>query len=108
MQTIDLAAVQNQTFSTTLDSDFYNIAVYFAAGIMACDITRNNVVIETGMRISAGEFLIPFFCYEGTSGNFMLLTQNDALPDYNQFGTTQTLIYMSADEIATIVGGTAP
>lgn len=108
MQTIDLAPVQNQTLTTTLDGDFYNIGIYLAAGIMACDISKNNVVLQTGMRVLAGEFVIPFFCYQGIGGNFMMLTNNEELPDYTQFGITQTLIYMTAQEIAALVGGTAP
>jgi hypothetical protein len=112
MQTIDLSPVQNQTFTSTLDGDFYDIDIFLAAGIMACNITRNNIVICSGQRIVGGSFLIPFFAYEGSSGNFMLLTtQTDGqfeIPFYTQFGLTQTLVYISWQEIATIVGGTVP
>lgn len=112
VQTIDLQPVQNQTFTTTLDGDFYDMDIFFAAGCMACNIVKNNKAICYGQRIVGGSFLIPFFAYEGTGGNFMLLTNQvdgqSQLPYYTQFGLTQTLIYMTAQEIATAVGGTAP
>ena len=111
-QTIDIQPVQNQTFTTTIDGDFYDIAIFLAAGIMACNINRNNIAICSGQRIVGGSFLIPFFAYEGPSGNFLLLTSKKdgqfELPNYTQFGLTQTLVYMSAQEIATAVGGVVP
>lgn len=107
MQTIDLANVQAQSFTTTLDNDRYDIAVYLAAGIIACDVSRNEVVIVSGGRITGGEFIIPF-SQQGVSGNFILVTQNFELPDFTQFGVSQTFTYMTAAEIALAVGGTTP
>ena len=108
IQTITLANVPNQSFTTTLDNDRYDIAIYQTAGCMSCDVTRNEVAVVTGMRITTGEFFIPFFAYEGTSGNFILVTQGDALPDFTLFNTSQILTYMGASDIALAVGGTAP
>lgn len=111
-QTIDLQPVQNQIFTTTFENDFYVISIFFAAGIMACNIVKNNIVVCNGQRIVGGSFLIPFFAYEGTGGNFIFLTSEKngqlELPYYTQFGLTQTLVYMTAQEIATAVGGTVP
>lgn len=107
MQTIDLANVVSQSFSTVLDNDRYDIAIYVAAGCVACDISRNEIVLVSGFRIINGDFIIPFFL-QGTSGNFILVTQQFELPDVTQFGTTQTFTYMSAAEIAAAVGGTTP
>lgn len=106
--TIDLAAIQNQTFTTTLDNNRYVMKIYQAANIMCCDITCNEVVLVSGGRMMPGEFLIPFFCYSGINGNFLILTQNDDLVDYTQFGITQIFIYQSVEEIAADVGGTVP
>lgn len=108
MQTIALANVSNQNFTTTLDSNRYEIAIYQVGSTMACDIAVNEVSVVTGSRITPGEFLIPFAAYQGVNGNFILVTQNDALPDYTLFGTSQIMTYMSAAEIAAAVGGTVP
>lgn len=107
MQTLDLANVSSQSFSTTLDNDRYVIGIYQTAGCMSCDINRNEVDLVTGYRITSGAFMIPFSS-QGTSGNFILVTQNDDLPDYTQFNTTQILTYLTAAEMAAAVGGTVP
>lgn len=106
MQTIDLSNDLNQAFTTTLDSDFYSIAIYATGGTVACDITRNNVGIVTGKRITGGQFLIPYPAYFIGHGNFMLVTQDDTLPDTTQFGITQTLFYFDPPEMAEVMAGT--
>lgn len=107
MLMLDLSNVSRQSFSTTLDDDRYVISIYVSASCYACDISRNEVDLIDGSRIIQNDFLIPFN-KQGTSGNFMLLTSNFDLPDYTQFNSTQTLIYMSAAEIAAAVGGRVP
>lgn len=103
IQTLALSNVADQTFTTQLDGDRYVIRVFQIPGTMACDLTKNGVVICSGQRITSGSFLIPFFAYEGKGGNFLLLTQAGDLPDYTQFGITQTLVYASyADILAAI------
>jgi len=99
MQTLALAPVPNQEFTTTLDGNLYDIAVYVAAGTMCYDISVNGTPLLTGQRITPGFFLIAYGAYEGQTGNLMLLTNNFALPDYTLFGTSQTLIYMTLAEI---------
>jgi hypothetical protein len=103
MQTLALSAVPNQTFSTTLDSNRYTFAIYQCNGIMCYDITLNEQALISGQRLTNGTFLIPFFTYEGENGNFMLLTNNFQLPDYEQFGLTQTLVYFEYADIAAAI-----
>jgi len=103
MQTLAISAVPNQTFSTTLDDNRYDFGIFQANGVMCCNIAVNEVQILSGQRITNGTFLIPFLDLQGQNGNFLLLTQNEALPDFTQFGSTQTLIYMSYDEILAAV-----
>jgi hypothetical protein len=107
MQTLAIQATQNQTFTTTLDSNLYNFSIYLAGGGMCVDIACNNVQLVSGERILGGEFMIPF-AYQGPNGNFIMLTTNYDLVDFNEFGTTQTLVYLTAAEMATAVGGTTP
>lgn len=106
MQVIALSNDQNQAFTTTLYTDYYQIAIYSIGGTMACDITRNSVVLFTGKRITNGQFLIPYFAYFNGFGNFMLVTQNDELPDNTQFGITQTFYYFDPSEMSEVVAGT--
>lgn len=97
MQIIPLAQTPNQSFSVRLDNVRMTLRVKEARGLMVLDFEREGVAVLSGSAIIAGETLIPYRYLE--SGNFLLLTTGDALPDWREFGLTQTLIYLSAAEI---------
>jgi len=102
MLEIKLAAVPNQEFSTTLNERFYNFRIVSVEGCAAVTISRDDVVLVQGARMVAGTPLLPYPYLE--DGNFVLLTQDGDLPDYEQFGVTQALVYATADEIAALRG----
>jgi len=102
MRTIPLVAIPNQRFTITVDDVRYDIAIKAARGVMVCDIAINGTVIITGARVLAGEMLIPFKYLE--NGNFILLTEGGDLPDYRQFGNTQTLVFFTPAELGAIRG----
>lgn len=97
---INLAAVPNQEFSIQLDGQFYDIHIRDANGSPAATIVRDGVVVVSAARIVAGAPLLPYLYQE--NGNFLLTVTNDALPDWEQFGITQFLVYLTADELATL------
>jgi hypothetical protein len=106
---IPLQAIPNQTLTVTLDQLYYTIYINstnrfndspVSLGCMAITIIRAGVVIVTGQRIVCNYPLISYLYLE--SGNFALLTLNDALPDYTQFGITQSLIYISQADLTTL------
>lgn len=103
MRTINLSTVPSQSLSVRLDDIRFVLRFKEAAGIMAVDITADEEVLLTGCRVLAGEPLIPYRRLE--AGNFVLLTLDGALPDWRQFGNTQTLVYLSAAEIEAIRNG---
>jgi hypothetical protein len=70
---------------------------------MAIDIIRNGTPIISGSRMVPGYPLIPYNYLE--DGNFTMLTEDDAYPDYSQFGISQFLIYASQAEIAALPAG---
>lgn len=102
MQQIDLAMVPNQTFTTTIDNNRYEIGIFVVGNGMACNVTRNEEQIVSGMRIVGGQFLMPYLAGQGENGNFMLVTNNYELPTWTLFGISQQLIYISFDEILAI------
>jgi hypothetical protein len=104
MQQIPLAAIPNQTFTVTLDGNFYALTFKFANGIMTCTIYINDVLVLSNVRVVAGFPIIPYEYLE--NGNFVILTENEEYPDYTQFGITQQLIYASAAELGALRGGT--
>src|SRR5690242_19198724 len=97
MQRLSLQAIPNQNFNIQLDNILYNITIKTGGLFMFVDIIRNGTPIVLGMRAVAGTFLIPYQYLE--SGNFLIITANQEYPDYNQFGTTQYLMYFSPSDL---------
>lgn len=105
MKTLSLEPVANQALSVTIDSRRYEIAVRYAGGIMAVDISRDGTPLVTGERAVAGTPLFPYGYLEGQSGSFTFITPDDELPDYTRFGVDHFLIYASNAELEAIRAG---
>lgn len=95
---VALAAVPNQSFTTQILDRIYDLSLREANGVMSVSITRDEVPLVTNMRATAGTPLLPYLYQE--SGNFLIVTEADALPYYDQFGVTQFLVYLTAEELA--------
>lgn len=89
---IAIEPMPNQSFSITLDGSFYDITIKESNGVMSCSIVRDNILIQSNARISAGYLLIPYKYQE--NGNFFIITENDDYPYYTEFGNTQFLMYI--------------
>lgn len=100
MQEIPLSSEPNQSFTLRLDGTRYGLTLKEANGCMVADVEIDGVVVLTGQRIVAGTPIIPYRYIQ--VGNFVLLTTDDALPDYREFGSTQSLIYASPVELAAL------
>lgn len=101
-QIIELRQIKSQRASIRLDENLYEFRVYSVQGGMAFDMIRDEVLILSGFRLVSGTPLIPYQHLE--SGNFMMIIPDNELPDYNQFGITQNLIYFSDSELVAIRG----
>ncbi len=97
MQAIPIQAIPNQSFSIVLDNNQWGFDLRATNGVTSVSLTLNNIVVIENMRAVANSVIIPSRYEE--SGNFLFLTQNFALPDYTQFGTTQLLVYITAAEL---------
>jgi hypothetical protein len=106
MQTIPIQPIPNQAFSIVLNNNQWDFIIKACNGIMAVSLTLNNVIIIENIRVVANQIIIPYQYLE--SGNFLFLTQNSELPNYTQFGITQTLIYLTAEELANLRTPIAP
>lgn len=96
MRNIPIAAEPNQEFTVRLDDTRYTIRLKEANGVMVADFVLDDVVTLSATRVLAGELLIPYLYM--ARGNFVLLTVGDALPDWREFGASQSLVYMSPEE----------
>jgi hypothetical protein len=94
---IELAPVPNQKVTVQLNDETYEITVRATAGVMSADIKRGDEYIVRGSRIVAGTPIVPYSYL--IEGNFVLNTENEEYPEYSMFGTTQTLLYVTAAEI---------
>ena len=94
----DIQAVPNQTLSMNLEDNRYVLTLRAANGIMAADVTRNETTILQGHRLVANAPVLPYRYLE--AGNFVITSQDDELPDYEKFGLTQQLYYVTIAELA--------
>jgi hypothetical protein len=102
MMVIPLQAAPNQTFAIQLDGSRFVLTIKDAGGVMCADVTRDDVLLVSGLRLVAGTPLLPYPFME--RGNFAFVTEDDELPYYTAFGTTQALVYLTADELAELRG----
>ena len=97
---LPLQAVPNQAFSALLDGLSYRITLNQATGVMVATISIDDEEVISGSRFFADSPLIPYPHLEKGGGNFVMTTEGDALPAFDQFGVTQFLIYVTAAEVA--------
>lgn len=101
MRIIEIDPIPNQAFSVTVDGSRWDFVIKEAVSSMVCDLSRNDEIILSGIRVVAGTPIIPY-SYLRDNGNFLILTENDDIPNWQQFGTNQQLIYASAEELSAI------
>lgn len=103
MQQIPLQAIPNQNFTSTLDSQLYDITLWSDALLnVYATILMNGVEVISSQRCLAGAPLIPYPYLEGEGGNFTFATLNDLNPQTANFGNTDLLWYVSNAELLAI------
>lgn len=98
MQQVPIQALPNQEFTIILGGSTWDFTIRNANGVTVVSILRDSVPVLSNARAVAGAFIIPSIYEE--NGNFFFATANQQLPDYTQFNITQSLIYVTADELA--------
>ncbi len=101
---LELAQVPNQSFSTRLGDNQYDISILETNGCMSVSISRNNVKLLSNVRAVGGTPLIPYRYLE--DGNFAFITQDEEYPYYDKFGITQSLIFVTQAELSELRAGT--
>lgn len=104
MINVPVTNIPNQSLSINLDNIQFDIRIHASQDgqLLFFDISANNEIIVNGQRALPDYPLIPYRYLE--QGNFVMITDNDEYPRYDQLGMTQYLIYASASELATIRG----
>ena len=100
MLNIPLEAIPSQSLSIQLNNEYYDLRLHDCGnGVMTIDISVNDVVIVTGVR------LVPYYPLLASYlelGNFILQTVDYEYPDWTRFGVDQYLIYANQTEIEAI------
>lgn len=93
---IPLRAVPNQRLSFTRGENRWELELKVALSSMICSVWLNDEVVLLGSRVVAGVPLIPYprFFEEG---NFGILTAEDEEPWWEEFETTQQLVFWEND-----------
>lgn len=104
MINLGILPIPNQSLSAVLDGIRYEVTLKETGGVMSASILKDDVLVLDNIRIVAGTPFIPYFYLE--SGNFFILTENEDMPDYTKFGSSQSLIYLTMAEIEAINAGT--
>ena len=99
---IEIQPVANQSLILNVENSRYDITLRATDDIMTADVSRNEEVLLQGHRLVAGEPMIPYRYLE--RGNFTITTINDELPDYEKFGLTQLLYYVTIAELVNFRG----
>jgi len=95
---ITLLAVPNQTFSATINGVLWELTVKVARGTMLADVRRDGVDLVLGQRIIAEYPILPYR-HLSHQGNFAILTRDGELPWWEEFGRSQSLIYLEPAEV---------
>jgi hypothetical protein len=106
MQQVPLQQLPNQSLSVLLDGNQWNVLLKTARGTTVASLTLNGTGVLDGARCVAGSFVIPSDYEE--AGNFFFVTQNGDLPVYTEFNVTQSLVYVSASELAALRAPKSP
>ena len=100
---IDLQQIPNQEFIRIVDNVRYRICLRSFHNLTLADVYINDVAVKNGLRCAANEPLIPYkYLTEG--GNFVFVCLNNDYPYYTKFGETQTLVYMTTEEMERVYG----
>jgi hypothetical protein len=99
MDTIDLQAIPNQSVNFVEDGQQYNLSFRAIGDTMYVDIAMNGATIVTAIPCIANEPLIPYQYLEGDGGNFLFVTASGDNPQYDNFGSNDILMYVSAAEL---------
>lgn len=92
---VPLAILPNQSRSFVADSSFWEIHIFQAVSTMYVDIKVNGEELIAAGRCVGGELLLPYdYMWMSSKGNLIFNSE----PDWEKFGITCNLIYLTNAE----------
>ena len=98
MRTVPIESLPNQQLSINVNDDRFVIRLKVATSSMIADVYCNDEAVILGQRIAVGTPIIPYD-YLCAQGNFILIVDGEDLPDWQKFGVSQQLLYVSPGEL---------
>lgn len=102
MRVVPIEALPNQELSINIDGNRWTLRIKVGRLCMFVDVYLNDVPVLLGQRIAVGTPVIPYD-YLATEGNFILVVDDEQLPDWQQFGISQFLLYAAPGEISMVI-----
>jgi hypothetical protein len=100
MYKIDLYNIPNQEFDISFDGIRYTIKLRtIQENFTIADIYIDNELVKSSVRCCPNMPLIPYQYLRGNGGNFFFQCINNDYPTYTLFNKTQTLIYVTKNEL---------
>jgi len=104
MLVIGLQALPKQSFTVVLSDVLYTVDIIETNGCMSMNVTRAAEVVVIGQRCVCKQLVLPYASLEDGAGNFLFLTQNNELPYWELFTSTQALLFASEAELEAVRG----
>lgn len=101
-QVVPLEATPNQSLSIQLEGVRYDMRFRDIGGMMSVDVSINDEEVLVGDRVAGGSPLIPYKYLESGGGNFVFITELGDIPYWDQFGVTQSLLYVTVEELEAV------
>lgn len=98
MKLIELNNIPNQVFNVTLDDNQYRVQVRTIQDLTFLSVWKNEEILFYNQICVPNEFINPYN-YLSTDGKFYFRCLDDEYPNYNQFGNTQYLLFLSKEEV---------
>lgn len=105
MKKISINAIPNQELTVNINDTRYDITLkLIQPRVMVCNVSIDEQMTVLGQRIVPGQFLLPYRHME-KDGNFALSVPESEDIDYQQFGESQFLYWVSAEELEQLRNG---
>lgn len=96
---IPTEAIPNQQLSVLLGGNRFVITIKAVGAGVGVSVVMNNQTLIENMRAVSGAPIIPFVYAEAGGGNFMLVTRDDVIPTWQNFGDTCYLLWTDNEEL---------
>lgn len=95
MATIPIEATPNQTLNINLDDIDYTLTVKTILGITYMSVTADGEPVISLAKVIPNQNVIPYRHLTSNIGNFVFEQEGDNYPNYQDFGDTVLLKYIS-------------